>query len=293
MVARVAVLVAAIAVGVVLIGQTVLAAARPSAHGRPSTLAGPVRSPVPTPGLDAAATSDPSTRAPQAKPRPTRVPAPTSAAEINPGRLFGIDVSSHQGAIDWPAVAGAGTRFAFVRASAGAETNDPTYPANTWAARAEGLVVGSYHFAYPDRSAHDAEEEAAWFLANATIAPGDLLPVLDLERSGGLDPEALAVWAQTWLTEVESATGVRPIIYTNPSFWNRAVANIDWFARHSYPMWIAHWTEDEPSLPANGWAGQGWQFWQYTSYGSMPGVRTRVDFDWFNGPAIPPSLLVP
>ena len=48
--------------------------------------------------------------------------------------------------------------------------------------------------------------------------------MLDLETANGLDPVSLSAWAQTWLSQVTAATGVRPIIYTNPKFWSTSMA---------------------------------------------------------------------
>jgi lysozyme len=208
--------------------------------------------------------------------------------------VLGIDVSYHQGAIDWSRVAGAGKAFAFVRASAGTLTADSAYAANHAGARDAGLAVGSYHFANPDSAANDALNEARWFVQQATIESGDVVPVLDFEVSNGLSAAALTTWAQTWLAEVESATGVRPLIYTNPNFWSTSMANSDWFARNGYRLWVAHWTSAaQPSVPAGGWAGNGWTFWQHSSTGTVPGVSGAVDLDRFNGSALPASVLVP
>jgi lysozyme len=46
-----------------------------------------------------------------------------------------------------------------------------------------------------------------------------------------------------------------------------------------------------PTLPANGWGGNGWTFWQYTSSGSVPGIVGRVDLDHFNGTNLSPALI--
>ncbi|MFL5755490.1 MAG: glycoside hydrolase family 25 protein [Chloroflexota bacterium] len=203
-------------------------------------------------------------------------------------------MSYHQGTIDWQQVASAGKRFAFVRATAGTLTADTAYAANRSGARAAGLAVGSYHYANPDTATNDASNEASWFLRNATIVSGDLLPVLDLEVSNGLDAASLTTWAQTWLTQVSAATGVRPIIYTTPSFWASSMADTDWFARNGYTvLWIANWTTaSRPAVPAGNWGGNGWRFWQHSSAGSVPGITTAVDLDRFNGTALPPSLFV-
>jgi lysozyme len=192
-------------------------------------------------------------------------------------------------------VAASGTRFAFLRATAGTLTADTSYAANRSGARAAGLAVGSYHFANPDAAVNDAANEASWFLRNSTISAGDLRPVLDLETSNGLNPTALTAWAQTWLAQVTAATGVRPIIYTNNSFWSSSMANTDWFARNGYSvLWIASWTTaSQPTVPAGAWGGNGWTFWQHSSTGTVPGITGAVDLDRFNGPTLSSSLRVP
>ncbi len=218
-------------------------------------------------------------------------PTPTPASAF----VEGIDVSYHQGAIEWAQVAAAGKRFAFVRATAGTLTADSAYRANRSGARAAGLAVGSYHFANPDGAFNDAANEASWFLRSAAIASGDLVPVLDFETANGLDPAALTAWAQTWLSQVTAATGVRPIIYTTPKFWSTHMVDTDWFAKNGYSvLWIAHWTaSSEPWIPAGGWGGNGWSFWQHSSTGTVPGISGDVDLDRFNGSALPASLFVP
>jgi lysozyme len=253
----------------------------------PGVEAKPRPRPSPTPTPTTRPTPTPPTPSPTATPTPTPTATPTN--------LDGIDVSYHQGTIDWRQVAAAGKRFTFVRTSAGTLTADTAYAANSSGARGAGLTVGSYHYANPDNAPNDAANEAGWFLRNATIASADLVPVLDLEVSNGLDAGALAAWAQTWLEQVYAATGLRPIIYTNPTFWQTSMADTDWFARNGYPvLWIAHWTTaSQPTVPAGGWAGNGWMFWQHTSMGAVPGISGPVDLDRFRGALFPSWLLVP
>ena len=142
---------------------------------------------------------------------------------------------------------------------------------------------------------NDASNEASWFLRNAAITSGDLVPVLDLETANGLGPERADRVGATWLSQVSAATGVRPIIYTTPTFWSTSMADTDWFARNGYAvLWIAHWTTaSQPTVPAGGWAGNGWSFWQHSSSGTVPGISGAVDLDRFNGSSLPPSLFVP
>lgn len=276
----------AVSVAVFVLASPAVAEAK--SGPRPTRPPTPKVQPTPTPTVQPTPTPTPS---PTATPGPLPTPVPTPA----PAFVDGIDVSYHQGPINWSQVAAAGKRFAFVRATAGTLTADTAYWANRSGARAAGLAVGSYHFANPDTAFNDAGNEASWFLRNAAIASGDLVPVLDFETANGLDPASLTAWAQTWLSQVTAATGVRPIIYTTPKFWSTSMANTDWFARNGYAvLWIAHWTgSTEPWVPAGGWAGNGWSFWQHSSTGTVPGISGAVDLDRFNGSSLPTSLLVP
>ena len=191
--------------------------------------------------------------------------------------LRGIDVSHWQGAVDWRAVAGAGYRFAFVKATEGRSRVDPAFARNRREATAAGLAVGAYHFARPDRSPGDALAEANAFLRVAEPSAGGLVPVLDLEASGSLGPDRLQAWVRTWLDRVRSATGVRPAIYAGPTFWRVHMANTTDFV--SYPLMLAdHVTP--PTVPANGWSGLGWTIWQWSICGRVPGVSSDcVDLD--------------
>jgi lysozyme len=265
---------------VVFVFAVFVLALPPGAEAKPR----PRPTPTPTP-----------TVRPTPTPTATPTPTPTATTTPTPTSLDGIDVSYHQGTIDWSQVAAGGKRFAFVRASAGTLTADPAYATNRAGARAAGLSVGSYHFANPDTAPNDASNEASWFLQNATIASGDLIPELDFEVSNGLDSATLTAWAQTWLSQVSAATGVRPIIYTNANFWSTSMADTDWFARNGYTvLWIANWTTaTAPTVPAGNWGGSGWTFWQHSSTGAVAGVTGAVDLDRFNGSYLPASLFIP
>ena len=76
------------------------------------------------------------------------------------GALPGIDVSHHQGLIDWSQVAGSGQRFAFAKATEGSTFVDPNYAFNKSEAEMAGIVFGAYHFARPDAATNDAIVEA-------------------------------------------------------------------------------------------------------------------------------------
>ena len=211
------------------------------------------------------------------------VSVPVAAQAQSGSYLPGIDVSRWQGSIDWNQVAGDGIRFVFMKATDGTTIVDPTYDTNLAGARANGIRVGSYHFARPDGSANDAELEARWFVDNASITAGSLPPVLDIEVNGGLGAAALTDWALDWLEEVRALTGVRALVYTSPNGWKERFGNTTRVANAGYDLWVAHWTSGDPLLPASNWGGRGWMVWQYTDCGRVAGIGGCVDRDWFNG----------
>jgi GH25 family lysozyme M1 (1,4-beta-N-acetylmuramidase) len=198
-------------------------------------------------------------------------------------RTLGIDVSHYQGTINWASVAADGKKFAFQKATEGISYVDPTVGTNTSGAKANGILVGVYHFAHPDTDT--AASEAAHFLSGAAnyIKAGFLQPVLDLEDGASIGKAALSQWTNDWCNAVKNAIGVQPIIYCNTNYatnyLNSTVAQ--------WPLWIANWSTayGDPTTtgkpPTGVWSN--FTFWQYTSSGSVSGISGRVDLDVFNG----------
>lgn len=199
------------------------------------------------------------------------------------GHLTGIDVSHWQGTIRWDEVDGAGVAFAIAKATEGRTVVDDQYANNRANADAYAIPFTAYHFARPDLTDNDARAEANHFVTNADLRGRHLLPVLDLEVSGGLSRKQLIQWARTWLQRVESQLGVKPMIYTTPSFWRDRMGNIQWFAANGYRLWIAHWDVDTPRVPAGNWGDNGWTLWQTSQCGQVAGIDGCVDLDRYRG----------
>ncbi|MGB4258973.1 MAG: GH25 family lysozyme, partial [Phycisphaerae bacterium] len=199
-------------------------------------------------------------------------------------RPDGLDVSYWQGEItqaEWNQIAGSGKVFGFCRASAGIDYADSTLADNMSRAAQAGLVMGVYHFAYPQY--YSATAEADWFVsvAGAYMTPGHLRPVLDLEQGSNLSTAALSNWANTFMNRVEALTGVEPLIYTNTNY---ATYELD-SSLADRDLWIAqYWTYPDPE---NGQPNIGifnnWVFWQWTSHGKVPGIPGDADLNVFNG----------
>ncbi len=215
---------------------------------------------------------------------------PTTA---DAGRVRGIDVSRFQGTIDWQRVAQTKTEFVFAQASRGSGGDctvapescgaDGYYADNLEGAREGGLPVGPYHRAFASggtraRAKADARTEAGVFI-RAVNAAGDfdLRPVLDVETPfKRLDADRLRLWIRVWLQKVERRLGIKPMIYSNASSW-AATGDTKRFARRGYKLWVANFDVPNPLVPAEDWAGRGWAVWQFTSTGSVRGIRGNVD----------------
>ena len=203
----------------------------------------------------------------------------------------GIDVSRWQGDVDWAEVATTPVRYVIMRSTVGnspteARFIDPKYFEYLAGATANGLIVGAYHRAHVGLAPNDAVNEANYFVDNSQIQAGDVLPVLDIEQTHGLNVQQMQDWVRAWVARVRTRTGVRPLIYSSPYFWRTSMGDTAWFANHGYPLWIAHWGVAEPNVPAQSWGGRGWTFWQWTSTGSVPGIPADVDRDRFPGSSL-------
>ena len=189
-----------------------------------------------------------------------------------PRRVPGIDVSHHQGTINWTAVKRAGIRFAFIKATEGGDWTDPAFAGNWRRAREAGVMRGAYHYYRPQT--HSAVQ-ARHFLRRVSVGKNDLPPVLDVEATDGVSNATLRRGVRNWLRIVEAETGKRPIIYVSRRFAPRLAAEFS-----GYPLWIADYRGTSPSVP-RGW--RRWTFWQYSERGRVSGIRAPVDRNWFRG----------
>ena len=126
----------------------------------------------------------------------------------------GIDVSNHQGSIDWRRVAADDVSFAIIKATEGGDWVDKSFARNIAAAKEAGLAVGAYHFFTFCRP---GAEQAKNFIA---MVPGDMAllpPVVDIEFVGNCperpSSEEFAAQLAAFLDPVEAAFGKQAIIY--------------------------------------------------------------------------------
>lgn len=192
----------------------------------------------------------------------------------------GVDVSHHQGTIDWAAARSGGIEFAYIKATEGVGYVDPKVDQHLTGARAAGLVTGLYHFGRPDTNtaAQDAEHFATEVNARSAAGPGSLPPCLDLEERTpgaflGLD---LVGWVSTFLAVARERTARRQfLLYASVGFLRDRLAGVSWLD-HDCLVWAAHYGK-QPGQP--GWRDDRTVMHQYTSTGRIAGYSADIDRD--------------
>ena len=213
-------------------------------------------------------------------------PAPPAAAAVAPppptvdlgavvARLHdGIDVSVHSGAVDWSTVAASGHGFVVLKATEGVDLADAAFAEHWPAVKAAGLVRGAYHFYVTE---DDPDEQADFFTRTVRLEPGDLAPVVDIELIGHGTTPGLAGRLRRFLSRLEAHYGIRPILYTDPDFWDQHLASAsDAETFGSYPLWVAEYDVDSPRLPTD-WSI--WHLWQWRADAAVPGVENGADLN--------------
>jgi lysozyme len=195
----------------------------------------------------------------------------------------GIDVSHWQSDIDWAEVKRSGVKFAFIKATEFPDKQttlfvDNKFKVNVEGAKANGIYWGAYHYF---RTHIDPVIQAKVFCE--TVGEfSNLPPVIDLEVAGSKG-ERLNYKVRQFIEEVEKISSRKPVIYTSSGFWGTYMTcekrdQTDW--TRSYPLWLAHYTSLWPVSP---YPWIAWTFWQYSDKGTLPGIKTHVDLNWFTG----------
>ena len=245
----------------------------------------------------------------------------------------GIDVASWEPNINWEKVCAQDIRFAFIKATQG-DFSDPLYTSHWNGSKRAGILRGAYHFIDPRVDARvqantflntvQLEEGDLPPVLDLEDLPDENVDVSgQTGKKGGKAGKAgtkggknnkgtkggkskmnasdvpnaqVVACAQTWLTIVEKETGVRPIIYSSPSFLQSRMSGLNgkpplWSTNHV--LWLANYlkrevTENDLPFQPAGWSP--WKFWQYSDRGLLDGVMTEdgtqmtgVDLNFFRG----------
>lgn len=188
----------------------------------------------------------------------------------------GIDISHHQGNIDWKRLDKSQVQFAYIKASEGSTFTDNNFDANWQAAKANNITVGAYHFY---SLCVPAKSQAAHFIATASMTKtSSLPPAIDLEFGGNckrhLPRKVFQRELQSFLQEVENAWGCQAVIYLTEEFYR--YYDLDIFQTH--PLWLRNIFRQPQSNDKSRW-----QFWQFANRGHISGIDTWVDLNVFAG----------
>ena len=191
----------------------------------------------------------------------------------------GIDVSVHQGTIDWEKVKQDGIDFAIIRVAArgyeedGILAEDPNWEANIQGALHAGLSVGVYVFSQAI-TPQEAREEADFLLDRIADYPITYPVVFDWEpfehsaRTNHISNEMLTDCCIAFCERVEEA-GYTPMVYCNLSI---GLLQYDLSRLSSYDFWLAQYN-DVPTFYGT------FQIWQYSCTGTVDGIATKVDLN--------------
>ena len=207
----------------------------------------------------------------------TSAAAEPLAGSWRPAGIQGMDVSSHQGNVDWDTAWAQGSRFAYVKATEGTSYKNPNFNQQYGGSYDAGMVRGAYHFALPNVSS--AVAQADYFVNNGGgwSADGSTLPpLLDIEYNPyaslgntcySMSQTQMVNWIKAFSNQVKARTGRAPAIYTTTDWWSYCTGNSAAFDEN--PLHIANYNEvGAGRLPAS------WEFysiWQYSSTGPFVG----------------------
>ena len=192
------------------------------------------------------------------------------------GSKFGIDISRHNGKIDWNAVKSSGVDYVIIRcgyrgSSSGALITDQNFQSNIKGATAAGLKVGIYVFS---QAVNEVEAVKEASLA-VSLAKGYKLtyPIfIDTESSGGradkIDVATRTAVINAFCQTVQSA-GYQAGIYASKSWFER---KLNMGAVGNYRIWLAQYAA------APTYSGR-YDMWQYSSKGTISGINGRVDLN--------------
>lgn len=205
----------------------------------------------------------------------------------------GIDVSEHQGKIDWAKVKADGVAFAIIRCGYGSDytsQDDDYFLENVRGAQANGIPFGVYLYSYATKAtgaAPSAQSEAAHVLRQlkaAGLSPSKLaLPVFyDLEEDAQweLSASRVGTLAEAFCS-VLSSQGYKVGIYANQNWWKNKLTD-PVFERSGWAKWVAQYYKKDKGTSPAGISDQ--QYWQFTDCGKVNGIPGYVDVNFSYAP---------
>lgn len=205
--------------------------------------------------------------------------------------LHGIDVSQWQGQIDWEAVKASGIDYAFIRVgyrgygqsgTLSEATKDTYFDTNMENATKAGIKVGVYIFSQAITT-KEAQEEADYILDHLGDYDISMPLVMDYEYASGssdggrlftanLSKSTATSICKAFCKRIKDA-GYTPMVYANKSMLSNQLDATD-LVNSGYRIWLANYT-------TNTTYGGTYDFWQYSSTGSVNGISGNVDMNFY------------
>ena len=190
------------------------------------------------------------------------------------GEIYGIDVSHHQGKIEWGKVKKWKNKkldFVYIKATEGATYIDKTYKTNIKEAKENDFLVGSYHYF---RTTSSIENQFQNFIKTIDKSEQDLIPLIDVEEKTNWTNKEFHKNFKAFLNMVENYFGQKPMIYTVNSFYNLNLSG----KYKEYHFLIGRYGENAPNMRDK----TSWTIWQFSETGKVKGIPMDVDIDVIN-----------
>ena len=189
-------------------------------------------------------------------------------AQDNKKESFGIDVSHHNGKINWKQVPD--VEFVYIKATEGATYADPMYQQNIEGARAKKLRVGAYHYF---RTTSSVQKQFDNYKKHVKKSDIDLIPMVDVEECKKWSAVQFQDSLMRFIQLVKSHYGKTPMIYSVNTFYNRYCAP----RFNNYHLLIGRYGINEPVIKGRG----TYTIWQKSQTGKLSGISKNVDIDFF------------
>ena len=213
--------------------------------------------------------------------------APTSAPTSNVTRK-GIDVSNHNGQINWAQVKATGIEFAIIRCGYGdniSSQDDVQFENNVAGCIANGISYAVYFYSYAENSTGYASVESEIAHAKRLLSGKNPFCVYyDMEESGTtyLGKTTLTNYAVKFCEALKSS-GYKVGVYANTNWFDNYLDSYQLY-NNGYSLWVADYRG------YCGYTKTGYDIWQYSSTGSCNGISGNVDMNWmYNQPANMPN----
>lgn len=185
--------------------------------------------------------------------------------------LVGIDVSHHQGDINWKEVAREKIGFVYIKATEGATYTDSMFHKNMSEAIDAGMLVGAYHYF---RMTSSATEQFKNFKESVGRYKMQLVPMIDVETSDGKPVKQLQDSLDVFIKLLKEEFGCPPMIYGTQRSYNTYCAP----KYNNYHLYIGRYGNNPPEIKGTG----TYSIWQYTESAYVKGIPKPVDMCRFN-----------